>query len=61
LHWLEQLNPEKNLITDGWKKINIENKNAFDSQALLELKNSYCDSKICLERAVGNALLKQRS
>jgi hypothetical protein len=55
---MEQLKPEKNSIIAGWEKINIENKNAFDSQALLELKNNYCDKKRCLECAVGYALLK---
>jgi hypothetical protein len=59
LQWLEQLAPEKNSIISSWEKINVENKNAFDSQALLELKNNYCDKKRCLECAVGNALLKK--
>ncbi|HEX4374386.1 MAG TPA: DUF2851 family protein, partial [Puia sp.] len=59
LQWLEQLSPEKNSIIAGWENINIENKNAFDSQSLLELKNNYCDKKRCLECAVGNALLKK--
>lgn len=44
LQWLEQSTPEKNSIIAGWEKINIENKNAFDSQALLELKNNYCNN-----------------
>ena len=34
------------------------NKNAFDSQALIELKNEYCSKKRCLECGVGNAVLK---
>ena len=61
LQWMEELQPEKNSITGGWEKINIENKNAFDSQALIELKNSYCDKKRCLECAVGNAIMKEKS
>ena len=61
LQWMEELQSEKNSITNGWENINIENKNAFDSQALIELKNSYCDKKRCLECAVGNAIMKERS
>ena len=38
-------------------RMGIENKRAFDSQALLELKRHYCDKKRCLECAIGNKLL----
>ncbi|MBS1914897.1 MAG: DUF2851 family protein [Bacteroidetes bacterium] len=58
LHLLEQLDAEKNAITDGWKNNNIACQTAFDSQALIELKTQYCDSRRCLECAVGNALLR---
>jgi hypothetical protein len=50
---------EKNHITEGFVQCGIDNKNAFDSQALIELKNSYCDQKRCLDCAIGNALLKK--
>lgn len=59
LQCLEQITPEKNLITDGFKRLKVENKNAWDSQALIELKNEYCIKKRCLECSVGNAILKQ--
>lgn len=55
---LEEIAGEKNRITNGFKHLGIENKNARDSQALIELKNEYCDKKRCLECAVGNAFLK---
>ena len=58
LKWLEQTAAENNSITKGFLKLNIENKNAYDSQALIELKNEYCSKKRCLECAVGNAILK---
>jgi hypothetical protein len=58
LDWLEEISPESNSITDGFKKLSIENKNAYDSQALIELKNEYCTKKRCLECGVGNYLLK---
>lgn len=59
IQWLEQLKPEKNSITQGFAALKIENKNAFDSQALIELKNEYCNKKRCLECTIGNSLLKQ--
>ena len=54
-----QLQPEQNIITKQWKKYNVENKNAFDSQALIHLKNNYCNNKRCLDCAVGTKLLRE--
>ncbi len=58
LKWLVATAPESNTITKGFQKLGIENKNAFDSQALIELKNEYCNKKRCLDCGVGNAILK---
>jgi hypothetical protein len=58
LKWLEETAAESNSITKGFLQLGIENKNAFDSQALIELKNEYCNKKRCLDCAVGNAILK---
>jgi len=57
LKWMEEITAEKNEITKGFAALYIENKNAFDSQALIQLKNKYCDQKRCLECAVGNKLM----
>jgi hypothetical protein len=57
LKWLEEILPETNSITKSFEQLGIENKNAFDSQALIELKNEYCSKKRCLDCAVGNAIL----
>ncbi|HEX4877750.1 MAG TPA: DUF2851 family protein [Chitinophagaceae bacterium] len=59
LQWLEGISPESNSITKGFSTLGIETRHAFDSQALIELKNEYCSKKRCLECGVGNALLKQ--
>ena len=56
--WLEEITAESNSITKGFQHLGIENKNAFDSQALIELKNEYCNKKRCLDCSVGNAILK---
>ena len=58
LIWLEEVKAENNSITKGFEKLGIENINARDSQALIELKNEYCKQKRCLDCAVGNAILK---
>ena len=58
LMWAEALPPEKNTITDGFEKLGISNKSAFDSQALIQLKNKYCNEKKCLSCAIGNHILK---
>lgn len=60
LKWLEKTKAEKNNITKGFAALKIEIKNAFDSQALIELRNEYCNQKRCLECSIGNALLKQK-
>ena len=59
LRWLEEIAAEKNNITKGFAAISIEIKNAFDSQALIQLKNNYCNHRRCLECAVGNSILKK--
>ncbi|MEO5893815.1 MAG: DUF2851 family protein [Ferruginibacter sp.] len=61
LKWLEQVAEEKNSITKGFMQLGIENKNAFDSQALIQLKNDYCNQKRCLDCAVGNKLLRPQN
>ena len=58
LQWLEEITAESNSITKGFQQFDLQNKNARDSQALIELKNEYCNKRRCLDCAVGNALLK---
>jgi hypothetical protein len=49
LQWAMLLPAEKNNITDGFVKLGIENKTVYDSQALIQLKNKYCNEKRCLQ------------
>jgi len=58
LAWLERAAPENNQVTRGFAKLGVANKNAFDSQALLALKQGYCEHKNCLACHVGNAILR---
>ncbi len=56
--WASELLPEKNKITEGFKTLGVSNKSAYDSQALIQLKNKYCNEKRCLQCTVGNSILK---
>jgi len=56
---LKKMKPEKNSIISKFSEIGVSSKNAFDTQALLELKNNYCSPKRCLECAIGNTILKR--
>lgn len=58
MQWLSGLPAEKNNIVRGFEKLGIENRSAYDSQALLQLKLQYCNQKRCLQCAIGNAILK---
>jgi hypothetical protein len=59
LNFLVETDPEQNIITKQWKTHHVSNKNALESQALIHLKNNYCNKKKCLDCAVGVKLLKQ--
>jgi len=58
LQLLEFLPHENNKIITDFSNLGVKIKTAFESQALLELKNSYCNYKKCLECGVGNKILK---
>jgi hypothetical protein len=58
LRWLEETVAEKNSITRGFASLQLPVKNAFHSQAYIQLKNEYCNKKRCLDCAVGNKLLR---
>ncbi len=60
LQWLEAIKAEKNSITKGFESLHVENKTAFDSQALIQLKNEYCNTKRCLDCSVGNKLIRNQ-
>lgn len=59
LRLLKRLKPESNSIVSKWKDLGVQIENAGDSQAMLYLKNMYCDKKKCLSCDIGYRLLKQ--
>jgi len=60
MQWLSKLASERNAITQKWTAFGVSNRNALESQALIELKNNYCNLRRCLECSVGNTILKGR-
>ncbi|MBS1731120.1 MAG: DUF2851 family protein [Bacteroidetes bacterium] len=61
MHWFTQTPSEKNTIIKDWKLLGLSSANALESQALMELKNNYCQFKRCLDCTVGYHILKQNA
>jgi len=58
LELLNELDVEDNLLIRYWKKIGIIPVSAAESQALIHLKNEYCDKRLCLSCSIGHAILR---
>lgn len=50
---LDQLAAEDNHIVRMWRECGMDVRTAGDSQALIQLKNEYCDKKECLRCRIG--------
>lgn len=57
LDFLEQMPPEQNSIITRWKNLGILFRTAFETQAILQLKNMYCEKKKCLNCHIGVKLI----
>lgn len=55
---IEQIKPEKNTIISNFELLKVKSENAFTTQALLHLKNEFCNKQLCLNCAIGNELLR---
>lgn len=60
LTWLTEIPAEKNQIITHWNQLGLEVQSAFDSQALIQLKNNYCNYRLCLNCRIGNQVLRHR-
>ncbi|MEM6396484.1 MAG: DUF2851 family protein [Bacteroidota bacterium] len=56
---LEQLPAEKNAEIKKWNKLGVIPEHAADTQALLQLKRSYCDKNRCLDCVIGCRILSR--
>ena len=54
---IEAIKPEKNTIVSKFIDLKIKAINAFETQALLQLKNEYCNQQRCLDCEIGKELL----
>lgn len=61
IQFLEELKAENNYITRMWKDCGLDAANAADSQALIQLKKSYCDNKKCLYCRIGYEYLRKKT
>jgi hypothetical protein len=57
--FLENVDPEENVITSEWKSAGIAAESAFYSQALIQLRNEYCKRRKCLDCRIGNKIISQ--
>jgi hypothetical protein len=51
------ISSEENTIVKKFNSLKNISKNAYQAQALLQLKNEYCDKNSCLQCAIGNFIL----
>lgn len=52
-----QISSEENSIVKKFNSLKKVSTNAYQSQALLELKSEYCDKNKCLQCVIGNAIV----
>lgn len=57
---LEALPAEANRYMDYWLNCGVTNRNAFDSQALLQLYREYCEPHKCMNCRIGCWIIKNR-
>jgi hypothetical protein len=61
LKYLDQVPGESNSMIRQWKMLGMNTRSAFHTQALIELKQAYCDTKRCLHCAIGARLINSGS
>jgi hypothetical protein len=59
INFLEHIKAEQNHIITRWKELGLVPENALQSQALLQLKNVYCNQKRCLDCQIGNQIISK--
>ncbi len=57
--YLSEIAPESNSIINKWSDLGFSVSSAYDTQALLELKQNYCSKYRCLECPIGNDLMNK--
>jgi len=57
--FLEGIKPENNRIIQKYTELQVRVQSAADTQALKQLKTSYCDKKRCLNCEIGSQIIKR--
>src|SRR5690606_31092374 len=57
---LQHTPSESNHIVSQWKNMGMKSKTAFDTQGIIELNNSYCARRRCLDCEIGMSLINPR-
>lgn len=60
INLIKKIKPEKNSIINKFQSLKPVSNSAMQSQALLELKNEYCNKNKCLQCSIGNYLLSKK-
>ena len=58
---LERTPAEENVYMRGWRSAGTTPRNAFESQALLQLATEYCPKRRCAECPIGARRIKSRA
>lgn len=58
---IKAIPPEKNAIIKAFNALKPIAETALESQALIELKNNYCDQFKCLQCGIGSVLLNRNA
>lgn len=59
ISYLEDLKKETNSVVRQWEEAGIKISSAFTSQAMIQLKNNYCNHQKCLSCSIGNKILSK--
>ena len=54
-----QLKPEKNSLIKKFDELGVRSNSALSTQALIHLKNEYCNKQRCVQCGVGNKILRK--
>jgi hypothetical protein len=61
MNLLHSIKPEKNSIIEKWEALKIHAADAYDTQALIQLRKEYCDKRRCIHCAIGHKLMSTKN
>lgn len=61
IEFLQSIKPESNRVTAMFEAAGIKCRDAFTSQALIELRREYCEARKCLYCRIGHRMLASKA